>query len=260
LEIKNQAVKRRFLILASAILCSGTVATYAQFGMGSGSSPMSDSTQQLFGSNQVFSATLSFDIHTKGKDQPMTVSGKLFFDNGNSRFEMDMTEITGGQLESADVAQMKTLGLDRMAVISVPDKKAAFLIYPNVQSYVEITVQDADSTATNRNFKIETSELGNETVDGHACVKNKVTVMDKQGILHEFTVWNATDLNNFPIQIQQTQQNTRVSIAFKDISFSKPDAGLFAAPPGFTRYGDAQTLMQQAVMKRMGNTQKTSSN
>ena len=34
--------------------------------------------------------------------------------------------------------------------------------------------------------------MGMKTLDGHPCVKNKVVVTDKEGIKHEWMVWNAT--------------------------------------------------------------------
>jgi len=37
-----------------------------------------------------------------------------------------------------------------------------------------------------------------------SCVKNKVIVTDDKGDKHESTVWNATDLKNFPVKIETT--------------------------------------------------------
>jgi hypothetical protein len=73
-----------------------------------------------------------------------------------------------------------------------------------MQSYVERNWSEAESKyATKSNDdKMEITELGKETVYGHSCVKNKAIVMDKQGDKHEFIVWNATDLKNFPIKIE----------------------------------------------------------
>jgi hypothetical protein len=83
-------------------------------------------------------------------------------------------------------------------------------------------------------------------------VKNKDVITDKQGGKQEFTVWNATDLKNFPIQIEMIAQGNTVNMSYTDLNFSKPDAGLFNPPGGFTRYDNMQAMMQQVMMKKMG--------
>ena len=68
---------------------------------------------------------------------------------------------------------------------------------------------NADSAPTNGDYKVETTEIGKETLDGHPCVKNKYVVTDNEGVKHESTVWNATDLKNFPVKIQTTEAATK---------------------------------------------------
>ena len=99
---------------------------------------------------------------------------------------------------------------------------------------------------------METTELGKDTVDGHDCVKNKVTVTDKEGKQHESTVWNATDLKNFPVKIVTTEQGNNGTMLFKNISMTKPAASNFEPPAGLTKYDNVQTMMQTEMMKKMG--------
>jgi Domain of unknown function (DUF4412) len=237
---------KKYLSVFAAVLYCGMV--HAQMGPGAGAQ-MDKGMEKLFGDNQTFSATLESQVNNP-QQRLVGVTGKMYFDNGNSRFEIDMTQMKGGQMNAQAVAQMKMMGMDRMVAISTADKKNAYLIYPNMQAYVAVAPQDA--TATNKDFKTETTKLGDETVDGHPCVKNKVAITDKTGSQHEFTVWNATDLNNFPVKIELTEQGSDIVMLFKNISLSKPDASLFAAPTGYKRYDSPQQLMQQEVMKRMG--------
>jgi hypothetical protein len=226
-------VKKHLSILAAAVLCIRIV--HAQLGPGAGAQ-MDNGMEKLFGDNQTFSATLESQVNNPQQGST-SVTGKMYFDNGNSRFEIDMP-------------QMKSMGLDRMVAIAKADKKSAYLIYPNLQAYAAITPQDTG--ATNADLKTETTKLGDETMDGHPCVKNKVVVTDKQGIPHEYTVWDAADLKNFPIKIELMEQGNDIVMLFKDVDLSKPDASLFDAPTGYNRYDSPQQLMQQAVMKRMG--------
>ncbi|MGH7988609.1 MAG: DUF4412 domain-containing protein [Limisphaerales bacterium] len=242
-------MKKQSLILAATFLALGFAPAYSLFGQMPNSPQFGSGMEKLFGNNQTFSATMKMQMNN---GSPVTMSGKMSYDKGNSRFEMDMSEMKGGNMPPQAMAQMKTMGLDRMVTISHPDKKVVYMIYPNAQAYAEITPAASDSSATNSDAKVEMTELGKETVDGHPCVKNKAVVTDKQGEKHEFTVWNATDLKNFPIKIEMNEQGHPMTMSYSDISFSKPDASLFNPPAGYTKYDSMQEMMRSVMMKKMG--------
>jgi outer membrane lipoprotein-sorting protein len=247
-------MKKQISIPALAILLAGLVSAYSQSGAQPQYPQFGNGIEKLYGSNQTFSATMAMQINNAANGNPTTMSGKMSFDKGNSRYEMDMSEMTGGDIPPQAVAQMKSMGLDRMVTISQPDKEIVYVIYPNAQAYTEMTPAAPDSSATNSDAKIETTELGKEIVDGHSCVKNKAVLTDKQGQKHEFTVWNASDLKNFPIKVQMNEQGNAVTMSYQDITFSKPDASLFNPPTGCTRYDSMQEMMQAVMMKKMGGT------
>ena len=238
-------------IIGFTVLCLTLVSARAQFGPAPGGPNLGGPMGKLFGANQSFSATL--ELRTADQSgKAFTLPGKISFNAGESRFEVNMAEVQGRQMPPQAAAQMKSMGLDQMVMVSRPDKKVAYLIYPGLQSYVETGLAGVEATATNNDFKVETAELGKETVDGHPCVKNKVTVTDKDGNKHESTVWNATDLKNFPVQIQTAEGGANVTMLFKNVSLAKPEAGQFEAPAGYTKYDNMQAMMQQQLMKRMG--------
>jgi hypothetical protein len=245
-------MKKPPLILASAIICLGLFPAYSQFGGGPHASPMRGHLAKLFGANSAFSASLETQTKNASTGDIMTMSGKVFFAEGKSRSEMDMTPVKGGPRQPEAIAQKKSMGMDNMIMVVRPDKKATYLIYPGMQSYVETTLPDAEAATATNDFKIETTALGRETVDGHPCVKNKVVVTDDQGNKHESTVWNATDLKKFPVKIEQIEKGNVITILYKNVNFSQPDAGLFEPPSDYTRYDSIQTMMRQEMMKRMG--------
>jgi hypothetical protein len=142
--------------------------------------------------------------------------------------------------------------MDRMIAISRPDTKTAFVIYPGLEAYAAMPMDDTSATAPDSAFKIKTTELGKETIDGHPCVKNKTIVTDEQGTNHESTVWNATDLKNFPVKIETSEQGNQVTMVFKDVKLAKPDAKQFEPPASFKKYDDMRAMMQAEMMKRMG--------
>ncbi len=178
--------------------------------------------------------------------------GKISYDAGKSRFEVNMADMKGGNLPPNAAAQMKSMGMDQVMTISRPEKKSACQIYPGMQSYIEIPLSSSDCAPTNSDYKVETTEIGKETVDGHPCVKNKYVVTDNEGVKHESTVWNATDLKKFPVKIQTVEQGDEVTMLFKNVSLTKPAASQFDPPADYKKYDSVQQLMQQEVMKRMG--------
>jgi hypothetical protein len=158
----------------------------------------------------------------------------------------------GSKLPPGAADGMKQMGMDKMITISRPDKKLIYMIYPGFQAYAESPLRDPDAVKPESDFKVEVTELGKDTVDGHPCVKNKVVVTDKEDRKHEFAVWNATDLKKFPVKVETVERDNTIVMLFKDVELSKPDAGQFEPPSDFKRYESMQTLMMQEMMKRMG--------
>ena len=117
------------------------------------------------------------------------------------------------------------------------------MIYPGLQAYLESPLPDSESATAAADSKVETTELGRETVDGHACAKNKAVVIDKEGNRHEFTVWNATDLNKFPVKIEQIEQGSLNTMLFTDVKLSKPEGVQFDPPADFTKYTSKRSFI-----------------
>jgi hypothetical protein len=93
-------------------------------------------------------------------------------------------------------------------------------------------------------YKAEVTKLGEEAVNGHDCVKNKVVVTGPDGTTHESTVWNATDLKQFPVKVQiNSQKANNMVMLFTDVKFEKPDQALFDPPTDFTKYDNMMNLM-----------------
>jgi hypothetical protein len=246
-------MKKHFCLALSLVFGIGSVE--AQLGRMSGPPPgpgLSGSTAKLFGENSTFSATLEMQTGSEGNSDSMTVPGKMFFDQGKSRFEMDMSQLKGGKMPPQTAAQMKSMGMDKLVMIARPDKKVGYQVYPGMQAYVENPLPEQETTAAPNDFKIEMTELGNETIDGHPCIKNKAVVTDKEGAKHESTVWNATDLKKFPVKIEHMENGTKVTMLFHDVSLSKPAAELFEPPADAAKYDSMQSMMQQVMMKRFG--------
>jgi hypothetical protein len=99
---------------------------------------------------------------------------------------------------------------------------------------------------------VDSAEEGSETVQGHPCAKNKVTVTGPDGSTHVSTVWNATDLDKFPVKIETGENGQKLTLLFTDVKLDKPDASLFAPPADYKKYDN----MMQLMMSRAGAVQR----
>lgn len=196
---------------------------------------------KLLGGQKAFSANVDIRMQERGDK---TMPGKLMFDAGKSRFEIDLLQSAGEGSQSA-AAHMKSLGMDKMIMISRPDKNVAYQVYPGLKSYVEVPLVEAAKTDE---YQLQTTDLGKESVEGHPAIKRKAVLTDSKGQKVEMLIWSATDMRNFPIKLQEGSTTT----VFKDIKFAKPEASVFDPPAGMTRYDSMQAMMQQEMMKRMG--------
>ena len=244
-------MKINFRTALVTVLGVAVVSAHAQSGLGAPKGPQfSGSLTKLFGDNTAFTAAL--EMQTKDGSEQIAMPGKLSFDNGKSRFEMDMTQIKSGKIPAGAAEQMKAMGMDALVAISRPDKKVNYILYPGLTAYVENEAKDAEATDTTGKYKVDTTEVGKETLDGHPCVKNKIIVTDDQAKPHESLVWNATDLKQFPIKIETTEDGSKITLLFKDIKLAKPDDAIFTPPAAYKKYDNMMALMQGEIMKRLG--------
>ena len=81
-----------------------------------------------------------------------------------------------------------------------------------------------------QNASIERSPAGTDTVDGHACKVENLTVTPQNGQPAKMKVWEAEDLKGFPIKVEIESSRGPITIQYKDVSFDQPDASLFAHP------------------------------
>ncbi len=250
---------KKHLVIVTSLLISLVLTTHAQpgpRGRGMGGPPagpqFGGDLGKIFGEHKAFSANLEFHLNSANAGESVTMPGKISYLEGKSRFEMNMAEMKGGQMRPETAGQMKSMGMDKIVTLSRPEKKTTCLIYPGLQAYVENPIRDAEAARPESDFTLEVTKIGSETVDGHECVKNKVVSTDKEGKTHESTVWNATDLKNFPVKIETAEANGKVIMLFKDVNFAKPDAAQFEPPADCTKYDSMMTLMQEQMMKRMG--------
>lgn len=77
---------------------------------------------------------------------------------------------------------------------------------------------------------IDRSPAGTDTVDGHSCKVENLTVTPQSGKPAKMKVWEADDLKGFPIKIEIQSDRGPITVQYKDISFDTPPASMFTHP------------------------------
>jgi hypothetical protein len=244
-------LKPLFVTTAISAVLIGTPA-WAQMPGGGPSSSMNAAMSKLFGNNNAFTSKAELRVLDKANKETTRMPMGFNMLDGKTRLDIDLTQIKSSQVPAAAIASMKQMGMDQVVTIIRPDKKATLLIYPSLKSYAEIAMSSEEAADANKNFKIEKTKLGKETIDGHACDKTKVVLTDDKGQKQTAISWNAADLKDFPVQLQMTEQDNTILMKFKEIKLGRPDAKQFEAPAGLTRYDSAEKLMKAVMMRSMG--------
>lgn len=243
---------RPLVTLAACSLIYSVVLAQPPMGM-SGPPPGANAKMaKFFGDIKAFSAKAETRVLDKSAKETVSMTMAFAMLDGKTRTELDLTQMKSAQMPPGGGDMMKQMGMDKMVTLSIPNKKTAYLIYPTMKAYAEMPMSEEETASSEQDLKIEKTSLGKETIDGHDCTKNKVTITNKKGEKSEATVWNAADLKDFPIQMQMTEKDTTIITRYKDIQFAKPDEKQFNPPEGFTRHTSMQQLMQAAMQKMMG--------
>jgi len=77
---------------------------------------------------------------------------------------------------------------------------------------------------------IDRTPVGSDTVDGHACKVENLTVTPRDGKPAKMKVWEAEDLKGFPVKVEMQSSSGPITVQYKDVSFAEPPASLFTHP------------------------------
>ena len=242
------------IFFASALIALALArgAAFAQLEAPGQTAGVNAALTKLFGDLTAFSAKATITVY--GKDQKEKISTPMDFallDN-KVRVEIDTAKIRNKDMPAVGAEALKQLGMDRVVSVIRPDTRANFIIFPGLQCYVKTTLSKEEVEAYEKKPKLHKIETGKETLDGHVCVKNRVVVTDDKGGKQEATIWNATDLKDFPVQIMTKEKEDTVVIRYRQIQLAKPDAKSYDAPVGFQEYSSVEALMAGLTAKLLG--------
>jgi hypothetical protein len=217
------------------IILLASHAAFAQLPSASPGGGVNAAFVKLFGSVGAFTAKAETQVVDKSQNPLVRMPMEFTSLDGKVRLEIDLSQVQSEDFTPNALATLKQAGMDRMVSIFRPDKKLTYVIYPGVQSYQELAQSKAESEAAEKGLKLEKAALGKESLDGHPCVKHKVTVKSGKEPVLEAVIWNATDLKDFPIQIEMKEKDRTVRMHFTDVRFVKPDANQFEIPSAYGR-------------------------
>lgn len=249
-------MKTKLQLLLTAVLGLTLISSEAQprqrgggEGMGSPKADIfSGGLKKILGDNKAFTAKLEIEANG-ATGARIKMPGKIAYNDGKSRLEMDMTK---AGVPDEMMAQIKAMGMADLIVISRPDKKLAYMIYPTLKAYAEMPLPETETADQLSKYTVDIKEIAKESVEGQACVKNKITVTDDKGKKTEFTIWQATELKKFPMKIVSKESGELSTMTFKEVKLSKPEDSQFDPSKDFKKYDSFMALMQEQMMKAMG--------
>jgi hypothetical protein len=211
---------------------------------------MSTALTKLFGDTTAFTAKGEMSVTDTAQKELANWPMDFSLLDKKIRVEIDVTRSRNPNMNAQMATTLKQMGMAQVISIIRPDKKLAYVIYPDQKAMMALPFSKEESREVEKAPKVSKTQLGKETIDGHPCIKNKVVVSDSTGQSLEATTWDASDLKDLPIQIQTEEKGTISIVRFKQIQFARPEAGLFEPPTGFTQYANPEDL-KVGIMKKM---------
>ncbi|MBF0565533.1 MAG: DUF4412 domain-containing protein [Nitrospirae bacterium] len=147
-----------------------------------------------------------------------TVTSKVFFKGGKVRME---TSARGNEA----------------IMIIRHDKKLTLMLMPDRMIYMEMPLQskkrDIQAQMHDPDVKTEKDFIGNETIDNHPAKKYHVTFYRDGAKENSGFMWEATDLNNFPVRFQNEDKTSMTT--WRNIKMGGVSDDLFEIPAGYKK-------------------------
>jgi hypothetical protein len=160
-----------------------------------------------------FPTTLSADIITKNSQIPGGSMKAKFYMDGNDRIR----------------TESNFQGMENI-VIMRRDKNVMYTLMPAQKMAMEMPMPgDVPNFIPDTTKGPKPERLGEETIEGVACIKWKIK--SEQGDGTETFFWTTKD--NIPVRMATADGTTQVD--WKNVSTAKPDSSLFEVPAGYTK-------------------------
>jgi len=219
-------------VLSLAVLAGSAAVAQAP----AGGAPLSINTAfvKLFGTAGAFTAKVEARAFDQSEKETVRMPMDFALLEGKVRIEINVAQVQAKNLPASAVAKLKQAGMDHVISVFRPDKGTTYVLYPGTQSYLSMPLSKGEGETIEKGLTLEKNALGKETIEGHACVKNKVVVKNDQWPVLRAITWNAADLKDFPLQIEIKEKQSTVRMRFTQVRFAKPDAQQFDLPASYS--------------------------
>lgn len=245
--MKNKLFMNRLQVTILGCFFAAIWGVQAQVPGAGGPAGMTAAMSKLFGDVKNFSAKAEAQVLDGSQKEMVKMPMDFTFLDGKMRVQIDMGQMKNSNMPPGAADQLKQMGMANVVSIIRPDKNLAYVIYPDNKVLMTMPLPQQEGDA-----KIKKTPAGKETIAGHACTKNNVVISDAKGQNLEATTWNASDLKDFPIQIQTKDKENTSIIRFSNVQLSKANASEFEPPAGYTQYSSPAEMMQSMMSKMQG--------
>ena len=122
-----------------------------------------------------------------------------------------------------------------------------YLLSEMMQGYAPIYLP---AGITNVTTIAEVAGPAADRLNGHPGHEADVTVALDDGTKASFTVWRASDLQDFPVRIATLKTDPPFVVDFSEVRMEKLSPDLFAPPDGFTRYASPEAMTGEMVLRQ----------
>ncbi len=169
------------------------------------------------------------------------------------RWFLNLDQVRTTRLEPEMMNLLRDAKLGQMLLIMRPQTNA-ILAVPGMRQWFEFSPPTSASLVDKAREKVgflQKTEVAREVVEGHPCVKYRLSLPGERSNGEEAFVWQATDMKNFPVRFQTVVNGEKVTLTFRQIREAAPDPKYFEPPAGYTRGGGMDALMQRVMMGAM---------
>lgn len=179
--------------------------------------------------------TAQVEVQTPVSAGTKTISGKLL---GRGSKLLFVPDVSGSRHASQQTSFIWDVAENR-----------GYVLNEALQAYAPYSVSARIISATVDDVAVS------DNISGHRCRRGEASITTSETTDAKFTVWRATDLKGFPMQIKAVSGMTLIH--FSKVNFERVGSSLFVPPDGFTRHTSPEAMLG-TLLERQVSTRKKS--
>lgn len=210
---------------------------------------------EFFSDSREFTARAELSLPNRNPGDSIPIG--LAMSEGRMRWQLNMAQVRSAHFPSEGVALFKQMKMDSMILYLQPNANL-MAAFPRMKAWVETPMPKATTIQEEAQAKIggmRKTPVGKETVDGHPCIKYRLTVPEDNDPNQVAVTWEAADLNDLPIRMMVKTDGQVYGVQLRNIRPGKPDQRLFQPPPGYTKRDSFTSLIQEGLLQNMANSE-----